>query len=207
MKKSRISEVLSGLIDLIVAGLLWLVCSLPVITIGASTTALYYAVNKCVRHNRGRLTPTFFSGFRRNFRQATLIWLLMLAYVLVGLLDAYAFRLMGFGAGTVPYVLSFLFFLPPLLLFPWVFAFVSRFQNTVSGTLKYCCWLALRHLKETLILAVELLLLLLIAWLLPALIPFLPSSFCMMMSLSTEPVFRQLQQEAPGDSADPWYNE
>lgn len=207
MKKSRISEVLSGLIDLIVAGLLWLVCSLPVITIGASTTALYYAVNKCVRHNRGRLTPTFFSGFRRNFRQATLIWLLMLAYVLVGLLDAYAFRLMGFGAGTVPYVLSFLFFLPPLLLFPWVFAFVSRFQNTVSGTLKYCCWLALRHLKETLILAVELILLLLIAWLLPALIPFLPSSFCMMMSLSTEPVFRQLQQEAPGDSADPWYNE
>lgn len=207
MKKSRISEVLSGLIDLIVAGLLWLVCSLPVITIGASTTALYYAVNKCVRHNRGRLTPTFFSGFRRNFRQATLIWLLMLAYVLVGLLDAYAFRLMGFGAGTVPYVLSFLFFLPPLLLFPWVFAFVSRFQNTVSGTLKYCCWLALRHLKETLILAVELLLLLLIAWLLPALIPFLPSSFCMMMSLSTEPVFRQLQQEALGDSADPWYNE
>lgn len=207
MKKSRISEVLSGLIDLIVAGLLWLVCSLPVITIGASTTALYYAVNKCVRHNRGRLTPTFFSGFRRNFRQATLIWLLMLAYVLVGLLDAYAFRLMGFGAGTVPYVLSFLFFLPPLLLFPWVFAFVSRFQNTVSGILKYCCWLALRHLKETLILAVELLLLLLIAWLLPALIPFLPSSFCMMMSLSTEPVFRQLQQEAPGDSADPWYNE
>ena len=207
MKKSRISEVLSGLIDLIVAGLLWLVCSLPVITIGASTTALYYAVNKCVRHNRGRLTPTFFSGFCRNFRQATLIWLLMLAYVLVGLLDAYAFRLMGFGAGTVPYVLSFLFFLPPLLLFPWVFAFVSRFQNTVSGTLKYCCWLALRHLKETLILAVELLLLLLIAWLLPALIPFLPSSFCMMMSLSTEPVFRQLQQEAPGDSADPWYNE
>lgn len=207
MKKSRISEVLSGLIDLIVAGLLWLVCSLPVITIGASTTALYYAVNKCVRHNRGRLTPTFFSGFRRNFRQATLIWLLMLAYVLVGLLDAYAFRLMGFGAGTVPYVLSFLFFLPPLLLFPWIFAFVSRFQNTVSGTLKYCCWLALRHLKETLILAVELFLLLLIAWLLPALIPFLPSSFCMMMSLSTEPVFRQLQQEAPGDSADPWYNE
>lgn len=207
MKKSRISEVLSGLIDLIVAGLLWLVCSLPVITIGASTTALYYAVNKCVRHNRGRLTPTFFSGFRRNFRQATLIWLLMLAYVLVGLLDAYAFRLMGFGAGTVPYVLSFLFFLPPLLLFPWIFAFVSRFQNTVSGTLKYCCWLALRHLKETLILAVELILLLLIAWLLPALIPFLPSSFCMMMSLSTEPVFRQLQQEAPGDSADPWYNE
>ena len=207
MKRSRISEVLSGLIDLIVAGLLWLVCSLPVITIGASTTALYYAVNKTVRHNRGRLTPTFFSGFRSNFRQATLIWLLMLGYILVGLLDAYAIRLMGFRAGTVPYVLSFLFFLPPFLLFPWVFAFISRFQNSVIGTLKYCAWLALRHLKTTLILAVELFLFLLICWLLPALIPFFPSSFCMMMSLSTEPVFRQLQQETRDDSLDPWYNE
>ena len=48
-KFSRLSEVLSGLIDLIFAGLLWLLCSLPVVTLGASTTALYYTVMKCIR--------------------------------------------------------------------------------------------------------------------------------------------------------------
>ena len=207
MKKSRISEVLSGLIDLIVAGLLWFVCSLPVFTVGASTTALYYSVCKCVRHNRGRLTPVFFSGFRANFRQATLIWLLILAYALIGLADAYAIRLMGYGPGSVLHFLSILFFFPLIPFFAWIFAFVSRFQNTVMGSVKFCLWLALRHLKETLLLSLELVSFLLICWLLPPLIPLLPASFCLMMSLSIEPVFRALQQEAPDDRTDAWYNE
>ena len=207
MKKSRISEALSGLIDLIVAGLLWLLCSLPVVTIGAASTALYYAVNKCVRHNRGRLTPTFFSGFRSNLRQATVLWLLFLAYAAVGAADAYAIRTMGFGPGTVLHSLSILFFLPLLFFFPWVFAFLSRFENTVAGTLKFCGWLALRYFGRTLLLALELAGFLLIVWLLPSLLPLLPAAFCLMMSLSIEPVFKTLQQDLPDGNADTWYNE
>ena len=207
MKKARISEALSGLIDLIVAGLLWLLCSLPVITVGASTAALYYAVNKCVRHNRGRLTQTFFSGFRSNFRQATVIWLLFLCYALIGLTDAYAIRMMGYGQGSVLYSLSRIFFLPLLLFFPWVFAFLSRFENTVKGTLKFCGWLALRHFGRTLLLGLELACFLLIVWLLPPLLPLLPAAFCMLMSLSIEPVFKSLQQNLPDENDDAWYNE
>ena len=207
MKKARISDALSGMIDLIVAGLLWLLCSIPVFTIGAATTALYYAVNKCVRHNRGRLTPTFFSGFRSNFRQATVIWLLFLGYALIGLADAYAFQKMGYGPGSVLHSLSRIFFAPLLLFFPWVFAFLSRFDNTVKGTLKFCGWLMLRYFCRTLLLALELIVFLLICWLLPILIPFLPASFCLMMSLTIEPVFKTLQQNLPDENADAWYNE
>ena len=207
MKRERISDALSGMIDLIVAGLLWLVCSIPVITLGASTTALYYAVNKCVRHNRGRLTPTFFSGFRSNFRQATIIWLIVLAYALIGVADAYAFQKMGHGPGSVLYTLSQLFFAPLLLYFPWVFAFLSRFDNTVGGTLKFCGWLTLRYFGRSLLLAVELAVFLLIVWLLPTLLPLLPAAFCLMMSLSIEPVFKTLQQNYPNEDVDAWYNE
>ena len=206
MKKSRISEVLSGLIDLIVAGLLWILCSLPILTIGASSTALYYAVVKCVRHNRGRLTPTFFSGFRSNFRQATLTWLLFLAYALIGLADAYAIGKMGFGPGSILHHFSRLFFLPLLIFFPWVFAFISRFQNTVSGTLKYCGWLALRYPGKTLVLVLELAGFLLISWMLPPLIPILPGIFCLLMSVTIEPVFKTLHSD-DNSAQDPWYNE
>ncbi len=207
MKKSRILEVLSGLIDLIVAGLLWILCSLPVVTLGAASSALYYAVVKCVRHNRGSLAATFFQGFRDNFRPATLIWLLMLLYSLVGLADAYAIRLMGFGPGSILYTLSFCFFLPPVFLFPWVFAFLTRFQNTVAGTLKYCGWLALRNIGRTFGLVLLYAGTGLICWLIPFLIPLLPAAICLTASLLIEPVFRILQQDAPDRNADAWYNE
>ena len=59
MEKSRIGSAVSRLIDMILAGLYWLICSLPIITLGAASTALYYSVVKCVRHERGRLTGVF----------------------------------------------------------------------------------------------------------------------------------------------------
>ena len=205
MRESRVLTVLTALIDIIWAGLLWLLCSLPVVTLGASTTALYYAVVKCIRHERGRLTRSFFRAFASNFKLATGLWLLMLLYLLIGLGDAYALQRMGVQPGDLLYYISRLFFLPALLLFPWLFAFVSRFQNSVGGTLKFTAWLAMRHLGATLFLSFELVTALVIAWLLPQLLPLLPGVFCLLMSFSIEPAFRPLT--ADQNEGDPWYNE
>ena len=114
MEKSRIGSAVSRFIDLIVAGLYWLICSLPVITIGAASTALYYAVVKCVRHERGRLTGVFFSAFRREFRQSALTWLIYIGYTAVIALDAYAIGASGHGGGVLG-ILRWVFFLPALL--------------------------------------------------------------------------------------------
>lgn len=205
MKTSRLGSLLSSLIDLIWAGILWLFCSLPVITIGASATALYYTIVKCVRHDRGRVVSCFFHSFRSNFRQATVIWLLCLLYIAVGIGDAYAFSRMGVREGDLLFYISRLFFLPVPLLFPWLFAFLSRFENTVGGTFRFSIYLALRHIGITLLLAAELIALILICWLLPIFIPLLPGPFCMLMSLHIEPVFRKMTEADGGD--DSWYNE
>lgn len=58
--------------------LLWFVCSLPVVTLGASTTALYYVTLKLARDEEGNVTAMFFRAFRDNFKQATVLWLIML---------------------------------------------------------------------------------------------------------------------------------
>ena len=206
-KESRIVQVLSALIDLIWAGLLWLFCSLPLITVGASSTALYYAIVKSIRHERGRVSACFFHAFKTNFRQATAIWLLMVLSVLIGVGDGYAFSRMGFAENSPLIVFSRVILLPVPLLFPWLFPFLSRFQNTVGGTIRYCLFLAVHHFGRTLLLAAELALFLLICWLIPFLIPLLPGAFCMLMSLHLEPVFRGLTLEQETDAADPWYNE
>lgn len=205
MEKSRIGSAVSRLIDLIVAGLYWLICSLPVITIGAASTALYYAVVKCVRHERGRLTGVFFSAFRREFRQSTLTWLIYIGYTAVIAADAYAIGAAGLGG--VLGILRWVFFLPALLSLPWMFAYISRFSNNIKGSFKFVGWLTLKHLGKSVLLAAVLAAVGVIVYLTPLLLPLLPGAVCMLMSLIIEPVFREYTAEQGGENTDAWYNE
>ena len=205
MKESRLHQVLTAIIDIVWLGLLWLLCSLPVLTLGAASTALYYSMVKCVRHERGRATKAFFYAFRLNFRQATLLWLLCLGALALGAVDAYAFSRMGVKPGELLYVLSRLLLLPVPLLFPWIFAFLSRFENTVSATLRFALYLAVRHWGKSLLLLLELAGAGLIAWLLPQIAPLLPGALCLLMSFSIEPALHALS-EGQGTAED-WYNE
>ena len=206
-KLSRINEALSGIIDLVYASLLWILCSLPLFTLGASTTALYYTVAKNIRHNRGSLGSTFFHGFRSNFRISTLIWLLFLLYIAVFSADSYALSLMGFERGSILHTLSPLFLLPPLFLYPWIFAYISRFEDTIRGSIRFTLWLMLRYPLKSMLLAAELTVSLLIAWLIPQLLPLLPAPVCLLMSITIEPVFKTMQPAETDHSTDDWYNE
>ena len=105
------------------------------------------------------------------------------------------------------YVLSRLLLLPVPILFPWIFAFLSRFENTVGGTLRFAFYLAGRHLRATLLLLAELAAALLIAWLMPGILPLLPGVLCLLMSLSIEPALRPLSEGQGSGGEDAWYNE
>ena len=207
MKKgSKIGAALSVVIDVIAAGLLWLLCSLPLVTLGAASTALYYGVVKCIRHERGSLFKSFFAAFRRDFKTATLLWLLFLAAGLVLGADIYAFSRMG-APGALPGAVGKLLLLCLPAFFPWVFAFVSRFSNSIAGTLKFCGYLALKNIGRTLLMAFELAAAGLFVWLMPPLVFILPGLVCLLLSLHIEPVFRPLTAEMPGENGDDWFNE
>ena len=59
--------------------ILWFICCIPIVTAGASTTALFYVTLKMVRNEEGNITKAFFSSFKSNFKQSTIIWLILLA--------------------------------------------------------------------------------------------------------------------------------
>lgn len=67
------------LTDACLMSILWAICSLPVITAGAATTAFYDYTMKQVRDEEGSIIKSFFTSFKKNFRKATLIWLIELA--------------------------------------------------------------------------------------------------------------------------------
>ena len=69
---------LSKVADLIWLNILAFIFCIPVVTIGASITALNYVALKMVRNEDGYVTRAFFKSFKQNFKQATIIWLIML---------------------------------------------------------------------------------------------------------------------------------
>ena len=75
---SPLGRFLGRTIDLCVLNLLWLLLCLPVVTAGAATCALHWAIIQ-MRQERPGLYRGFFHAFRRDFWQATALWLMLLA--------------------------------------------------------------------------------------------------------------------------------
>lgn len=130
--------------------ILWLICSLPLFTIGASTTALCFSCMK-LREKDERVTRNFFVSFRENFGQSTLIFLIMLA---VGgvlgmdiLLGSHSDSVMGYAVRCIALALL----LPYGMTLLYVFAVQARFVNSVRDTLRYAFFLALRNLSYTIV--------------------------------------------------------
>ena len=69
--------------DIIIANLLFLLCSIPLVTIGPSLTALYHCMLRIVKGNEDKVTKTFFRALRQNFVQSLIAWL---ALVIVGVI-------------------------------------------------------------------------------------------------------------------------
>ena len=76
---SKFSQVILKLCNSCYLNLLWLLCSLPIVTLGASTTALYTVTLKMAKGEDVPVTRQFFRAFRENFRQSTVLWLILLA--------------------------------------------------------------------------------------------------------------------------------
>ena len=79
-------DFISTVADLIILNLLFVICSIPIVTFGAAYSAKYYVAMKKIRGEETGTVVPFFKAFKRNFKQSTIAWAVMLvAYALIGL--------------------------------------------------------------------------------------------------------------------------
>ncbi len=139
--------------DMMVLNVLWILCSLPVFTIGASTTALYYCTLKIVRNEDYGNIKMFFKSFRQNFKQATMIWIPMLIIGGVLLFDFNFFGKVMADAGAMRIICQSVTIAIMVL---WIFEFLyvwpvlSRFDNTIKNTVTNAAFMSVRYLGSTL---------------------------------------------------------
>lgn len=148
----KFMELLWKPIHIMFLNLLWVLFSLPVVTIGASTSALYSVLIKMRSGKEGKLFLDFWDAFRRNFRQATVIWLIVAFAAVVFTTDIVYFVNMGGLAGTI-FAMIFLGLDVVLLLMSlYVFPMQAVFDNSIATTLKSALFLSSRHFGWTAVL-------------------------------------------------------
>lgn len=149
-----VTRFLGKVADFMILNILWIVCSIPIITIGASTTAMYSVMLKLVKNEEGYIAKGFLKAFKDNLKQSTLIWLL---YLIFGIVIAVDFRLLGIMNPSIRTAIQvFLIFMSILLISMGIYGFAlqARYENTVKNTLKNALILTVAKMPYTLLMLV-----------------------------------------------------
>lgn len=166
---------LNRICDLLILNCLWIICSLPIITIGAATTALYYCMLKINRETDSSIIKMFFSSFRSNFRQGCILTIIfgfsglaVLAYILF-------WRMMDIEINALVIIPCILLVLIWGIVVSYTFPILAQFDNTIIHTLKNALYLGIFHLKKTIVIFLIYALPLVLSWFFPyVVVIFLP---------------------------------
>lgn len=134
---SPVMNLLSTIADLIVLHLLFVICCLPIVTVGAAYTAKYYVAMKIIRGEDSGVIIPFFKAFIRNFKQATIVWLTMFVAIVLIIIDWRWIILNGWSNTAFIYKFGVIAF----TIFVWlitltIFPTIARYEMKTSELFK-----------------------------------------------------------------------
>lgn len=188
--------------DFLILSCLWLICSIPVVTVGAASAAMYDCCARCIKDGDRALFSRFFRTFRRELLKSipsTLLWAAIL-----GLLFFLIRSFTGSAAGTdINLVLAYamvVFLAVAVGTASWVFPLLSRFTFDFASLNMTAIRLALAHLPRTMALgAVNIAAGWLCLWLLmPVMVA--PGIAALLSAYLLEPVFKPYETGDAGEN-------
>lgn len=142
------------LLKLLWLNILWIVFSLPLVTMGASTAALYYTTMRLARNEEGYLTRDFFHAFKSSFKNSTIFFFLIMVVTIVCGADFFFF-----GKSPIAMVRLFAFLILGFLLCfslaaVYLLPLTAQFQNTARGTFSTALMITAQNLHWSLCLLI-----------------------------------------------------
>lgn len=134
--ESPLMQILNDVADLILLNLIWLICCIPVITIGPSCSAMCCVARGMAKGDWPPVLRTFFRAFRSNFKQSLQVSLVLL--IPVCLLGYYLLLAASGGMDDIP-MLKYLCWLAIAVIgivCSYAYPLLAHFDNTVGNTLK-----------------------------------------------------------------------
>lgn len=149
---SPVMRVLGRLGDIIILNMIFVAGCIPVITIGTSLSALYTVAMKMARGEDPSVWKEFWKAYKRNFKPATICWLIMAVIAILLFVD---FRLIGVLKGSGMYsimrVVLAVILGTWILMFQYLFPYIARFENGIFATLRNALLLAAAHIPSTIV--------------------------------------------------------
>lgn len=188
--------------DVVLLNLLWVVCCIPVVTAGASTAALLTVARKMAAGDDHRVWKSFFQAFRRNWKQAAMLWLILAAAGALFLADVFlAYRMPG-AEGSLLRGTGIGLCLVWLAAAGNAFALVARYEYTPGRVLRDALYLAVRRPLSALVTIVSALWLPVLfrydpnmaLYLLPAWILIGGAVWAVLLSAVLLPAFRRIEE-------------
>lgn len=205
--------IMTKIFDVIFLNLLWILFSIPVVTIGASTTAMYYTAVKGIRRGRGYVFKNFWHAFKLNFIPATVAWVFV---AFVGYLAMFSYMNVGFFANEVlryaVYFIDVFVGVICAMFAVYVFPLLSRFNMTKKQLFANSLLLSIKHfLPWTLIMVLIFAGTFCLAWyslfFMPVIPLILPAVSCLLISFPMEKVLKMNTPESEDNPVDEWYLE
>ncbi len=133
---SKFGKAMGKIYLIVITNILFIAFSLPIVTIGASYTALCHVMLKTLRSQREvRPLEEFWEGFKSNFKQATIAWLIAVALLVFGYLDMFWSSQIGGLSLYLQLPIATMMCMIIVLLF-YLFPTIAAFQNNVLNLVK-----------------------------------------------------------------------
>lgn len=151
-----VMQFITKIVYCVYLNILWFICCIPIVTAGASTTALFYVTLKMAKNEEGNVTKAFFRSFRENFRQGTQIWMILLSIGLFLGIDGYVlyhmrFENMFWTVITAVFIVAVAAYSIVLM---YIFPLLARFDNTIGTMFKNSIMIGMRFLLCTFLMLV-----------------------------------------------------
>lgn len=142
---SKLYTIFTAFTNILLVNACWIALCLPIFTAGASTAALYFCMEQQRTDDLVYPIKTFWKAFRENFKQGTILLVIVAAVVLVGAADIFLIlrlhKLLG-GIATLVLLLPFIFTMPALF---YIFPLQGNYNNTVKNTVLNAWRMAMAH--------------------------------------------------------------
>ncbi|OYP08761.1 putative membrane protein YesL [Lachnotalea glycerini] len=147
-------RVIGQLVDLCFITVLWAICSIPIITIGASTTAAYYTILKMVSHQEKYTISSFFDSWKKNFAESTKAWMLLLTVGVILVSDLVLFYNNPSPLFDILFWFLMIVSVVLVMVATWTFPVIARCADSFKEQLKMAFYLAIHYFSWTILMIV-----------------------------------------------------